>query len=61
MKHHEYFNTVWTKRDREFYWDGLKTGVLISAILVPCLIVDGIVFVRHIKKEVGAFKREKGV
>jgi len=49
MKHHKYFNTIWTDRDQEFYWDGLKTGMVISAILIPCIIVDGITFVKFIK------------
>lgn len=49
MKHHKYFNTIWTDRDQEFYWDGLKTGTVISAILIPCIIVDGITFVKFIK------------
>lgn len=36
MKGNPYWNTIWTDRDGEFYWSGVKIGALISAIMVPC-------------------------
>lgn len=60
MKHHKYFNTIWTDRDQEFYWDGLKTGAIISAIMVPCIVVNGITFVKYVKNTLEEFKNKKG-
>lgn len=31
-----YWNTMWSNRDQEFYWSGVKFGAIFSAIMVPC-------------------------
>lgn len=58
MKHHKYFNTIWTERDQEFYWDGLKTGLIISAVIIPCIIVDGALFVNYVKNTIHEFRNK---
>lgn len=30
-----YWNTMWSIRDQEFYWSGVKFGALFSAIMIP--------------------------
>lgn len=54
MKHHKYYNTIWTERDQEFYWDGVKFGFAIGSILamgaVAC-IYDAIQFIKSLKDE----------
>lgn len=32
-----YWNTMWSNRDAEFYWSGVKFGAIFSAIMVPCV------------------------
>lgn len=43
MKHCEYFNTIWSHRDQEFFWEGIKfgipVGIAISAAAV-CVVDD---------------------
>ena len=41
MKHHKYYNTIWSERDQEFYWDGLKDGSIIGSVLT-CVAILGI-------------------
>lgn len=55
MKHHKYYNTIWSERDQEFWWDGVKGGFIAAMIFTSVLWVDGIMLVsiikEHIKKE----------
>ena len=39
LKGNPYFNTIWSNRDQEFYWSGVKHGALIAGIIVPSAIV----------------------
>ena len=32
FKPNPYFNTIWSNRDKEFYWTGCKDGMVIGAI-----------------------------
>ena len=34
-----YWNTIWSNRDQEFYWSGVKFGSILSAIMIPCAFV----------------------
>ncbi len=52
MKHHKYFNTLWSERDQEFWWDGIKSGFTISMMLTSILWVDGIMLVNYIKERI---------
>lgn len=56
MKNHEYFNTIWSNRDVEFYWDGMKTGAIVGAILVSSLWVSGLLLIDKIKESKGKDK-----
>lgn len=58
MKHHKYFNTIWSERDQEFWWSGMKGGFIIATILTSALWIDGITFVRWIKEERDDWKKE---
>lgn len=55
MKHHKYYNTIWSERDQEFWWDGVKGGFITAMIFTSVLWCDGIMLVsiikEHIKKE----------
>lgn len=33
-----YWNTIWSNRDQEFYWSGVKGGALISGIMVLSIV-----------------------
>ena len=49
MKHHEYFNTMWSHRDTEFWWDGVKTGVLGASIMTAVICIDIVLIINDIK------------
>lgn len=49
MKHHKYFNCIWTERDQEFWWDGIKSGFIVSMVLTSVLWAGIITFVDSIK------------
>lgn len=50
MKHHKYYNTIWSERDQEFYWDGLKNGTVIGAIGIATVIAYGAIIVSEIRE-----------
>ena len=50
MKGNIYWNTIWSERDGEFYWSGLKHGFLCAAILIPCTYVTIRVLVNEFKE-----------
>lgn len=50
MKQHKYYNTIWDERDREFYWDGIKNGMIIGMISAIALVVGGIRLVEKVKE-----------
>lgn len=39
MAANPYWNTMWSNRDQEFYWSGVKHGAIFSAIMVTCVFV----------------------
>lgn len=49
MKHHEFYNAIWSHRDAEFWWDGIKTGALFGsfvggiAMVGICVLIDSII------------------
>ena len=38
MAANPYWNTMWSDRDAEFYWSGVKFGAIFSAIMTPCVL-----------------------
>lgn len=50
MKHHKYYNTIWTERDQEFWWDGIKSGTIAGSIIAVVLGVWGVMIYHKIKK-----------
>ena len=50
MKHHKYYNTVWSERDQEFWWDGTKLGFAVAAFVSSALWINGIALVNHFKE-----------
>lgn len=48
-KKNKYWNTVWSDRDEEFYWSGVKFGTLYSAIMVSCIWGIGLHVINSIK------------
>ena len=51
MKRHPYINTIWSDRDQEFWWDGMKIGAITSMVMTSILWGYGIMFVDMIKKK----------
>ncbi len=40
MSKNPYWNTMWSNRDQEFYWSGVKGGVLVSALVMGIPLVS---------------------
>lgn len=59
MKHHQYYNTIWSDRDAEFWWDGVKDGLIIATILTSILWIDGMMFINYIKEQKKKSKKEE--
>ena len=55
MKHHKYYNTIWAQRDKAFYWDGVKDGLIIAAIATSVAWCYGLMLMNKIKE----FKQTK--
>lgn len=47
-----YWNTMWSNRDQEFYWSGVKFGALFSAIMIPVMVIDLYVLIDEFKKAI---------
>lgn len=50
MSKNPYWNTIWSHRDQEFYWSGIKDGILIGAIVVPCMCMTVYTLINEFKE-----------
>ena len=50
MARNPYWNTMWSDRDAEFYWSGVKFGAVYSAIMVPCVFIVARRLVKEFKE-----------
>lgn len=49
MKGNKYWNTIWSERDQEFVWSGMKIGFVTAVILTSALWTNGIWIVNEIR------------
>lgn len=49
MKSNKYWDTIWSERDQEFLWSGMKIGFMTAAILTSAAWVLGVSMVQNIK------------
>ena len=59
MKRHECINTIWTKRDQEFWWDGVKFGTIQGVVIGVVVVIDGIRIAEWIKHKRSESKKLK--
>jgi hypothetical protein len=45
-----YWNTMWSDRDGEFFWSGVKFGALFSAIMIPCTYTTIRILIKEFKE-----------
>ena len=55
FKGNPYWNTIWSHRDVEFYWSGVKFGFVYGAVMVPAVYLT----IRSLSDEFKALKNDK--
>lgn len=46
-----FWDTMWSKRDEEFLWSGIRGGFCIGGILATCLCIGGCLLYNEIKEK----------
>lgn len=55
FKSNPYWNTIWSHRDQEFYWSGVKFGFVCGAVMVPMVYFA----MRSLSDEFKTLKKDK--
>lgn len=50
MKGNKYWDTIWSERDQEFVWSGMKIGFITSMILTSIIWIDGMMILSKVKE-----------
>lgn len=50
MSKNPYWDTMWSHRDQEFYWSGVKFGTLVGAIAIPCMCITACILFNEFKE-----------